>query len=262
LKRGEVVVAFVGKLKAPGPEGAHDASSDLGDGEATPRVFNEWFQIGKHHLSPWMSWFHRVRPEKNITSLDVDLLPNSTRVYFTLESCEPYKRFKLDPNYDWHLVVYQVVFRESLLGSFLPNCLDVEKVSDRSGSYLFPLRAKKERSTRTTVASPAPLGMAALLARCHLDSSDDGGDDGADIELGFDVDDGVGSDVVPDAGDDSADSSDSSSSSSSSSSDSSSSSSSSSDSDDMSSVEDVIDIIGGFSDFLFRKICLPFQDRL
>jgi hypothetical protein len=125
--------------------------------------------------------------------------------------------------------------------------LDVEKVSDRSGSYLFPLRAKKERSTRTTVASPAPLGMAALLARCHLDSSDDGGDDGADIELGFDVDDGVGSEVVPDAGDDSADSSDSSSSSSSSSSDSSSSSSSSSDSDDRSSVEDVIDMIGGFA---------------
>ena len=134
LQQGEICLLFVGQTK----------QQWNGAGEET-NLRSVWAHVSEQCLSPWVPGYQRLQNDDAIKSGSA--APVAARVIFTnVWQAKMFFLRELDLQLQWRVAVYEVAFEARMLGTFVPNCLDVVLVENNHFEECWcPWEHKKKR---------------------------------------------------------------------------------------------------------------------
>ena len=161
----EIVVAFVGERRIA--KGSDDDDEEVG----TTVVASMWFHISEHPYSPWLSAYHLMECSVALDPAVEPPLQGQPRL-----NAKWLRKFFMLDMFDltlrWHMLTFEAVFPGRMLGTFLPNTLDVVLVPE-TGYHLVWDPWKRKGSKKKAVV---PAAWAEMLEQFDDEPSEDAAD--------------------------------------------------------------------------------------
>ena len=173
LAGSEIVLVFIGLSRELCE--AHDNDVDVDVDASGQRPVVHIGHISDQSLSPGVSWYQRATTDAVFDTTHMRFtLPFRIHVHVNFLKKSEWMG-QLDLGLRWSVVLYQILWQNTMIGTFVPGCLDVEYFRGYGQAFVFwdPFKKNGKKD------NAKPFAWGRLLAE-HSEDESDGGDEGGD----------------------------------------------------------------------------------